>query len=324
MINKFRLRISVQFAVCACAVAISAAAHAGIFDAQTTDFALQFRVNGYGSDTTFSAPAALALDEKAGVIYVADTKAGEIDGFTMQGMPKLRYGAREGLIAPIGVAVDAQGTLYVTENEAAPIRVISAKGESSAFEIPKGDAKETPKPGRLVLDRDGNLYVVDRANERLCVFDAKKALKFCITGTDAKHGFKGLQDAMVDRQGRIYTLDKSGMPVQVFDKKGKLLYRFAYQGEGDQDISSPAGLFMDRNDQIWVVDRGQHALKVFDRSGSFLRRFGAYGTDEGLLFQPVDAEMDSFGRTYVVEAGARRLQVFSLTRPFEPFSPPGL
>ena len=112
--------------------------------------------------------------------------------------------------------------------------------------------------------------------------------------------------------------------MQVFDKKGKYIYRFGFRGEGQQDISFAAALFIDRNDQIWVVDRGQHCLKVFDRSGSFLRKFASYGLGEGTLFHPTDAEMDDFGRVYVLEAGGRRLQVFSLNRPFEPLKPSGL
>ena len=299
--------------------------HAGPFDRPDRDFIFCFRVNGYEPDGWFGEPVALAVDERAGVIYVADAKAGSVSAFSLQGVPKSQYGSEHGLKSPLGLAVDKQGSLYVSESEGGPVKIISSKGEASTLELPAEEVKQPPKPGRMTFDRDGNLYVVDRANCRIYVFDKERKLKLKLGGMGDKRGeFKMLQDVAVDRQGRIYALDSVGVPVQVFDRKGKYIYRFGFRGEGEEDISAAAALFIDRNDQIWVLDRGQHCFKVFDRSGAFLRQLGGYGLDEGALFQPTDAEIDNLGRVYVVEAGARRLQVFSLNRPFEPFSPPGL
>jgi len=293
--------------------------------ASAEDLAFCFRVNGYEQDGVFGEPVAVAVNERAGMVCVADMKYGRVDAFSLQGVPKFEYGPEKGLEAPFGLAVDKDGTVFVSENFGGPIKIIDRKGEKSTLEIPAGDGDKPPKAGRMTLDRDGNLYVVDRANGRICVFDKERKLKLKFGGIGDKRGeFKEPADVAVDRQGRIYALDSVAAPVQVFDKRGKYIYRFGFRGEGEEDISFPAGLFVDQNDQVWVVDRGRHSFKVFDRSGSFLRRLGTYGVEEGLLFQPSDAEMDTLGRVYVVEAGARRLQVFSLSRPFEPFSPPGL
>jgi len=310
------IRLCIAFLLILLAVAAS---HAGPFDQGARDFVFCFSVSGYEQETWLAEPSALALDERAGLVYVADTRAGDVAVFSLQGAPKSQPGKVK---APVGLAVDKGGNLYVSESEGGPIKILNPKGEASILEIPVGEGEEPAKPGRMAFDRDGNLYVVDRAACRIYVFDKEKKLKFRLGGKGDKRGeFRMLQDVAVDRQGRIYALDSAGVPIQVFDKKGKYIYRFGFRGDGEEDISSAAGLFVDQNDQIWVVDRGQHALKVFDRSGNFLRRFGNYGLAEGSLFQPIDAEMDRFGRVYVLEAGARRLQVFSLSRPFEPLIP---
>lgn len=295
----------------------------GICRAQTTaDFAYQFRVNGFGPDSAFVEPSALLLDEHAGSMYVADSKAGEINVFNLQGMPKQRYGSSDGLKAPVGLALDKTGNLLVSEDEAGPIKTVSQSGSWGTFDLPVETGAKPPKPGRMTSDSDGNLYIVDRANNRLCVLDSDRKLKFYITGP--KKGFKDLTDCAVDRQSRIYAIDNSGQPVHVYDKKGKALYKFGFQGQGSQDIGAPTGVFIDRNDQVWVVDKAQNALKVFDRTGTYLCAFGTYGVGEGQLAGPTDAKMDSFGRVYVIESGSRRLQVFALSRPFEPFTTPGL
>ena len=301
----------------------AAASHSEPFDQDARDFVFCFSVSGYEQETWFEEPSALALDERAGLMYVADAKADSVAVFSLQGVPKSQSASKGAVKAPIGLAVDREGNLYVSENEGGPIKIINPKGEVSALDLPAGG--ESARPGRMAVGRDGSLYVADRAACRIYVFDKERKLKFTFGGKGDKRGeFKTLQDVAVDRQGRIYALDSAGVPVQVFDKKGKYIYRFGFRGDGAEDISSPAGLFVDQNDQIWVVDRGRHCLKVFDRSGSFLRKFGKYGVAEGSLFQPMDAEMDRFGRVYVLEAGARRLQVFSLSQPFEPFAPAGL
>lgn len=300
-------------------------AFAQILGQDSRELTFYFTINGYQPDIWFGEPASIALDERSGLLYVADTKAGNVDAFSLQGVPKFQYGAKQDLKAPLGLAVSRDGDVYVSDNEGGPIRIINAKGEVSTLEFPSQEGEDAPKPGRMTFDRDGNLYVVDRANNRIYVFDKEKKLKFKLGGIGDKRGqFKMLQDVAVDRQGRIYGLDSVGVPVQVFDRKGEYIYRFGFRGEGDEDISFAAGVFIDRNDQIWIVDRGRHSLKVFDRSGVFLKRFGSYGQAEASFFHPVDADIDNFGRIYVIEAGSRRLQVFSLSRPFEPFSPQGL
>lgn len=323
MMNR---RTPVLIAILSLVMLISAArSYAGLFDQDPRDFALSSVITGYESNNMFGEPASLALDERSGTIYIADSKAGVIDVFTLQGVPVSQYGSGNDLKSPIGVAVDDKGCIYVSERDGGPIKVINRKDHDSKIDIPAGEDKVTPKPGRMTFDKDGNLYVVDQATNCILVMNKDLKLDHRIGSYGKKRGqFKSLQDVAVDRQGRVYALDSTGVPVQVFDKKGKYLYRMGFQGDDTQDISLASGLFIDQNDQIWIVDKGQHSLKVFDRSGTFLRKFGYYGTGESTLYYPIDAGMDKMGKIYVLESGGRRLQIFSLLNPYAPFTPPGL
>ncbi|HEY3414363.1 MAG TPA: NHL repeat-containing protein [Armatimonadota bacterium] len=287
------------------------------------DFREYFSITGYGANTRFTEPSALALDERNRLIYIADQKAGVVSAFSLQGVAKFQYGAANGLKAPIGLAVDRAGDVFVSENDGGPIKIIDSKGEVSTLELPddKGYGKDPPKTGRIAIDRDDNLCVVDRANCQVFVFDKDRKFKLKFGGVGDKRGqFKLIQDVAFDKQGRIYVTDAVGTAVQVFDRNGAYIYGFGAHGEADDAVSFPAGVFVDRHDQVWVVDKPRHSLKVFNRSGLFLRSFGAYGQGEGSLFYPVAAAQDALGRVYVLEFGARRLQVFTLNRPFEPFS----
>ncbi|MHB0935677.1 MAG: NHL repeat-containing protein [Armatimonadota bacterium] len=282
---------------------------------------LRYSVNGFHPDARFREPAAVALDEHAGLIYVADRESGVVSAFSLQGVAKFRYDAEDGVKNPVGLAVDRDGNVFIAEDEGGPIKIIDARRQVATLELPVAEGQPPAKPGRMVFDRDGNLYIVERASCRIMVFDRNRQFTLAFGSIGDKQGqFKALQDVAVDRQGRIYALDSIGDPVQVFDRKGGYLTKFALLSHPG-GATLPIGLCVDRHDQLWVIDQAQHCLKVFDRSGTLLRQFGEYGQGEGQLFYPIDTAVDGFGRVYVVEMGARRLQVFSVNRPFEPFIP---
>ena len=283
------------------------------------DFNFSFSITGYRNDTRLGEPSGLAVSERANLIYVADVKDSALYAFNMQGVPESIEADREKIGTPYAVAVDEDGKVYVSTSDAGPIKMLDSEGRVTSIELEALEGDQPLRPGRMVFDRDGNLYVVDRANSRLYVLDKDRKLKMRIGGKGSKRGeFRQLQDVGVDRQGRIYALDSVGVPVQVFDKKGKYLYRFGFHGGGEEDIGSPNAITLDRKDRVWIVDKGQHCLKVFDRAGEFLRRFGTYGVGEGTLFEPVDIEIDTYGRVYIAESGARRIQVFTVSRNLEP------
>lgn len=279
----------------------------------------------YDEYTGFDTPSTLAINNKSGKMCIIDTSVNEVYLMSIQGLPQKRIGSESGVKSPSGVAIANDGTIYIADTKTGTIKLISPDESQKVIELPEVEGGKAPQPGRMTIDRNSSMYVTDRANSRICIFDKTGKFTLQLGKNGIKRGeFKSLEDVAVDRQGRIYALDSSGTPVQVFDKKGKYLYRFGFKGIGDEDISFAAGLFIDPNDQVWVVDQGSHSLKVFDRNGAFLRKFGEYGTEQGLLFQPVDADMDSLGRVYVLEAGAKRLQVFMLLHTFERFTQEGL
>jgi DNA-binding beta-propeller fold protein YncE len=295
---------------------------AGARAAAAGRIAFQYAVRGFAGNESFREPAALALDVKKNLLYVADREAGAVFAFSLQGIPRFRLGAKDGVTAPIGVAVDRRSTLFVSEDAGGPVQVRPLNGDPTTLELPPaGEKGNAPKPGRLATDRDDNLYVVDRANGRVCVFDKAQKFKFSVGSLGDREGqFKTLQDIAIDRAGRLFALDATGPAVQVFDRAGKYLYTFGTHGEADTELAFPVALFVDRQDQVWVVDRPQHAVKVFDRMGTFLLRSGIYGQAEGQLFHPIDAVLDDAGHLFTLEVGTHRLQVFVISRPFEPFS----
>ena len=281
-----------------------------------------YKIDGSRFDFRFEEPSALAIDGKYDLTYIADSKAKTVYAFSVQGTPKFQIGSKEGLNTPIGIAVDKNGKLFISESEGGPIKIVDTKGKISLLEIPSAENEEAPKPGRMVFDRDGNLYVVERANGRIFIFDKnlKFKLKFGSVGND-RGQFKMLEDVAVDLQGRIFALDSVEVSVQVFDREGNYLYRFGSKTI-PEELSFPKAISIDIDNRVWLVDSNQHVILKYDILGNYLGKFGQYGQSDGYFFYPIDLETDVFGRLYILESGAKRLQVFKYRQGFNGFGSP--
>ena len=119
--------------------------------------------------------------------------------------------------------------------------------------------------------------------------------------------------AVADSQGRIYVTDGNNGRVSVWDPFGTFLYDFG-QGVGESALSLPRGAAMDKRDRLHVVDAVDQSVKVYDVSEPeprFLFGFGDWGAGDGEFNYPGDIALDSTGRLYVADRENNRIQVWS-------------
>jgi len=138
--------------------------------------------DGAGAAASFGYPERLAIDA-SGTLYVADngairkiTPAGVVS--TLAGKVGV-FGVNDGtgsdarFFAVYGLAVDAAGTVYVSDSTNSTIRKISAAGVVTTWAGTRGQhaavdgigaAARFNLPRGIVLDGTGNVYVVDGYN----------------------------------------------------------------------------------------------------------------------------------------------------------------
>jgi sugar lactone lactonase YvrE len=141
--------------------------------------------DGPAAEAKFNGPRSVAVDG-AGKAYVADTGNHCIRVISPDGQVTTLAGAREPGYAdgqgaearfsfPAGIAVDAEGNLYVADTANHCIRRITAEGvvttlagsgEPGNADGPAGEAQFRAPEG-IAVDADGNLIVADTGNHRI-------------------------------------------------------------------------------------------------------------------------------------------------------------
>ncbi len=174
--------------------------------------------------------------------------------------------------APRGLAVAADGTLYVADTAQHRVWHITPQGlvlgSIGGFGTEPGQFSE---PWGVAVDSAGNVYVTDTWNHRVQKFDA---------------------------DGRYLTHWGSATQVAGIEA-------------GQASFFGPRGVAVGPDNQIYVTDTGNKRVQVFTAAGQFVREFGGAGSAAGQLNEPVGLAVNADGEAFVTDMWNLRMQVFS-------------
>jgi sugar lactone lactonase YvrE len=158
-------------------------------------------LEGSASGSQFNNPSDIAFDAK-GNAYVTDFNNQRIRKITPQGVVSTFAGSSKSgfddgigtsaqFDGPVGVAVDANGNVYVTDYNNHRIRKITANGEVSTFagstigsDDGIGKLAKFNNPRGITIDSSGNLYVTDQGSHRIRKITSKGVVT-TLAGNDA-------------------------------------------------------------------------------------------------------------------------------------------
>jgi sugar lactone lactonase YvrE len=191
-----------------------------------------------------------------------------------------------GFSAPSGVAVDANGNVFVADQNNNAVKEILASGAfvtvsslASGFNLPEG----------VAVDSAGNVYVADALNSE--VKEIVAAGGFTTVKTLGS-GFNFPEGVAVDGSGNVYVADTGNNAVkEILAAGGFVTVKTLAAG-----FSAPAGVAVDGNGNVFVADQGNKAVQEILVGGGITPIGGGFS-------MPAGVAVDSHGNVFVADQG---------------------
>ena len=269
-------------------------------------------VPGFGGDGGAAAgaqlnqPAGLAVDS-SGNLYIADSNNAVIRKVTPQGVISTvaGTGGTEGysgdggaatkatLMAPLGVALDGAGNLYIADyygwirevNASTGVITTLAGNGSNGYTGDGGPATAAQfyNPIAVAVDSSGNVYVADSgngavrtiANGTISTIAGNGTLSYTGDGGPASLAqFSAISSIGVDAQGNLYVADTNNNAIRLFPLGGSVTTiagngTLGYIGDGGTatvaELNSPRALAVTSSGNVYFADTGNNAVRLLTR-----------------------------------------------------------
>ncbi len=123
----------------------------------------------------------------------------------------------------------------------------------------------------IALDATGKLYVADKGNNRIQIFDSTGQFlgAWCSSGGE-KGQFKYPSGILADSAGHLCVSDTGNHRVQEFDTNGAFIRELASKRQCDSAFACSGGLTMDAGGNIYTSDSIANRILGFNSSGSLV------------------------------------------------------
>jgi DNA-binding beta-propeller fold protein YncE len=160
------------------------------------------------------------------------------------------------------------------------------------------------RPGALVGDDAGRLYVADASRQAVFVFDEKAGELLLWDSAEGQQRFQSPAGVAV-APGRVFVSDAELGAVFVLDAAGQPL-----RSIGRGQLQRPTGLARDaQRGRLFVADTYAHDVKAFNDAGELLFVIGRRGSGPGEFNFPTHLAFAG-GELYVTDTLNNRVQVF--------------
>ncbi|MBI4911525.1 MAG: NHL repeat-containing protein [Acidobacteria bacterium] len=201
-----------------------------------------------------------------------------------------------GYPAPVRVACDASGRVYVSDASSNQVSVRDALGRTlsirSGFSSPLG----------LAVDSTGKTFVAEAGRGRVSTFMQNWAPLGALGVGDGE--FLYPNHLVLDPPtGELYVTDSAAALVKVYGPQGNLLRFWGGYGNAPGQFGWPTGIYVSPAREVFVADQENARIQVFTPNGAFLRSFGTRSMLGSATYPRAQGITgDAQGRIYIADA----------------------
>jgi type IX secretion system substrate protein/NHL repeat-containing protein len=293
------------------------------------------------SSSTMASPKDVAVDASGNIYEVGSNN--QVIKITSAGVTSILAGDTSnnpgsadgvGSIArfrgPEGIALDAQGNLYIADKNNQKIRKVTPTGAVTTlagsggfgFLDGVGSVAQFKNPTGIDVDASGNVYVADRNNHMI-----RKITPAGVVTTLAGSGTQGFADGTgtaaqfnsptgvaVDASGNVYVADNNNNRIRKITAAGVVSTlagsgtNFFADGIGTAAMfKNPYGLAVDGSGNVYVGDEFNNRIRKITPSGAVTTIAGSAssGNTDGsaaLFSSPKGIAVDAFGNLFVADS----------------------
>lgn len=219
-------------------------------------------------------------------------------------------GARDPMLLPTSVAIDAAGRVWVADGTKDRVLVFAADGRLSQT-VRKVAGQSLSRPMAIATTPDGRVWIADAGNARIAVTGADPAQERSLA-VGKKLGRVDLTDLAVSPDGRwLFAVDNDGQRLVVADLPADRWETRGGKGTAWGNFDHPRAVAVDAEGRTFVTDVLNGRVARFDAAGRPMRPLGRYGAAAGQLYRPSGLDVEA-GRVWVADAVLGVIQVFTV------------
>lgn len=247
--------------------------------------------------------------------YVSDVELGRVMRMEIgAGTTKSFEGTGDSRLgAPIGVTVDPDGNVYVSDTKDSTVKAFDKDGKSLwKIDFMGAAAGTLKRPTGISWTPLGELLVADTGNRRLVVLskDGKFVRDLCRNALKDPGALPNPTNLWVDPDGSFLVTDPIMARVHIFSSSGSFVSGFGEPGDSAGFLARPRGVASDSDGNIYVADALFNRVQAFNRKGELEIFFGGPGRDRDRYTLPAGVFVDKNDKVYIVDSRNQRFQVY--------------